>query len=221
MNHLPKPGNIRNIIFDFGGVLFNIDYRRPFEAFAKLGFNEFDSLYQKSSQSVLFDQLEVGAISNEAFVLAIRQFLPDSVTEAEILNAWNSILLDFPKDRLKMMLDLKKNYRTFLLSNTNAIHVRAFEEIVDHAVGLTSFKSAFEKVYYSNVIGMKKPDPNTFLKVCEWNGLLPSETLFIDDSEQHVKGAIEAGLFGYHLDLDKEDILSVMAGWLESPGRGF
>jgi FMN phosphatase YigB (HAD superfamily) len=89
--------------------------------------------------------------------------------------------------------------RTFLLSNTNAIHVAEFEQMIAHTMDFELFKSAFEKIYYSNAIGIKKPHPETFLQVCEWNGLNPAETLFIDDSAQHVEGALQAGLHAYHL----------------------
>jgi putative hydrolase of the HAD superfamily len=92
--------------------------------------------------------------------------------------------------------------RVFLLSNTNAIHVAEFERMIDETYGLSKFKSYFEKVYYSNEIGLKKPYPETFLEVCKWNDLDPSETLFIDDSLQHVEGAKKAGLQVAHLKSD-------------------
>lgn len=190
---------IKNIIFDFGGVLFEIDYHLPVKEFAKLGYDEFANIYSQSAQNEMFDRLETGRVSNDEFMQYLHDRVP-SATREEVDNAWNSILLHIMPEQVEAVYKVKQNgYRTFLLSNTNAIHVAAFEEMTDKVLGIDHFKNAFEKVYYSNEIQYKKPYPETFLKVCEWNGLVPEETLFIDDSLQHVKGALEAGLHAYHL----------------------
>ncbi len=209
-HQLPDPKIIKNIIFDFGGVLFNIDYQAPARAFKSLGMTNFEEIYAQAGQTPLFDELEKGTISQEDFIQELAKYLPRAVRPKEIKDAWNIILLDIPKERVELVHALKSKYRTFLLSNTNAIHVADFEQTVDETMGLDYFKSAFEKVYYSNEIGIKKPYPETYLEVCRWNGLKPEETLFIDDSIQHVKGAQEAGLHAYHLDLAHTDIVTAM-----------
>lgn len=202
---------IRNIIFDFGGVLFDIDYKLPIEAFRELGYDNFGEVYTQSSQNEIFDQLETGKISNEAFFRYLHSLVPNA-TMLDVSIAWNSILIGLWPERVEFVKQLKRQgYRTFLLSNTNAIHVTVFEEMIDDTMGLESFREAFEKVYYSNVIGIKKPYPETFLQVCAWNNLDPKETLFIDDSIQHVEGAIKAGLKGYHLK-GGENIVNVIMG---------
>jgi len=190
---------IKNIIFDFGGVLFEIDYHLPVQEFAKLGYPAFADIYTQAAQNEIFDRLETGKIGNEDFMQYLHNHVSGS-TRKQVDDAWNSILLHIMPEQVEEVRKIKKQgYRTFLLSNTNAIHVAEFERMTDEVMGLDYFKSAFEKVYYSNEIGFKKPYPETFLKVCEWNGLKPEETLFIDDSLQHVKGAQEAGLFVHHL----------------------
>ena len=85
--------------------------------------------------------------------------------------------------------------------------------MIDREMGLEHYRSAFEKVHYSNEIGIKKPDPKTFLALCEWHHLEPERTLFIDDSPQHVQGALAAGLKAYHLDVNSEDVRDLFAGW--------
>lgn len=205
-----SPSEIRNIIFDFGGVLFDIDYLAPTRAFKKLGVANFEQVYSKATQTDVFDLLETGKISNEDFLRYLEGFVPDGVTRSQVLEAWNCILTGIPKGRVDALHSLQ-GYRTFLLSNTNAIHVEEFEKMVDKAVGLDHFKSAFEKVYYSNAIGIRKPHPETYLTVCKWNDLVPEETLFIDDSPQHVEGARKAGLHAYHLQVDTEDIRDLLA----------
>lgn len=207
-------GKIKTIIFDFGGVIFNIDYQIPINQFKKLGFKNFELFYDKSGQTNLFDQLEIGAISPDYFAAKIKESAPEiDVTEDEILCAWNSILLDIPKERIMLIQELQRRYKTLLLSNTNAIHVERFLEIVDETMTLDFFNSSFTKIYYSNEMGMRKPNSDIFEKVISDNQLIPSETLFIDDSIQHVRGAAQVGIYSYHLDVDTEDILTLFEDW--------
>lgn len=189
----------KHIIFDFGGVLFDIDYLLPIEAFERLGYPGFADLYTQAAQNQWFDELETGRLPNEAFYQYLHN-LVSQATRTQVADAWNCILLDLRVDEVRFVQTLKNaGVRTFLLSNTNAIHVAEFEQMIDSSIGLPAFYNAFEHIYYSNVIGIKKPYPETFLAVCEWNNLKPEETLFIDDSIQHVQGAAEAGLHVHHL----------------------
>ena len=193
---------VRNVIFDFGGVLFEIDYHAPVREFKKIGFENFDEIYAQAAQTELFDKAETGKISNEDFYKEIHSYCPNT-TRQEVVDAWNSILLHLMPEKVKVVENTQAaGMRVFLLSNTNAIHVAEFERMIEETFGLSKFKSYFEKVYYSNEIGIKKPYPETFLEVCKWNDLDPAETLFIDDSLQHVEGAKKAGLQVAHLKPD-------------------
>lgn len=214
VKHLPDPGEVEAIILDFGGVLYNIDYDAPARAFRALGMENFREIYSQAAQSDLFDRLEVGSIANEDFLKALQQYTPSGTSIAEVLHAWNVILLDIPRHRIDFVYRLKSRYRLFLLSNTNAIHVEAFERDIDETMGLDYFRSAFERIHYSNVLGKKKPYPETYLHVCELHGLNPSKTLFIDDSVQHVRGALEAGLFAYHLEVPDEELATQLAAFV-------
>jgi len=190
---------IRNVIFDFGGVLFEIDYDLPAKAFEKMGFPGFRDLYTKAAQNPIFDLLETGKVSNEEFIDFLHRQVP-SATRQEVLEAWNVILLHILPEEVQFVHNLRQSgTRTFLLSNTNAIHVEEFEQMIANTMDIGVFRNSFEHIYYSNVVGLKKPHPETFLAVCAWNGLNPTETLFIDDSKQHVDGALKAGLHAYHL----------------------
>ncbi len=207
-------GKIKNIIFDFGGVIFNIDYQKPIAEFKKLGFENFDLFYDKSAQVNLFDQLEMGLIDQSFFVNELKKTAPDlDVSSQEIIDAWNSILLDIPQPRVNLIHQLHKQYSTFLLSNTNEIHVKKFLDIVDKTMTNDYFMSAFDNVYFSNDLGMRKPNSNIFEKVLTIHQLNPNETLFIDDSIQHVEGAAKTGIYSYHLNTENEDILSLFASW--------
>lgn len=207
--------SVKNIIFDFGGVLFEIDYNLPVEAFKKLGNNEFAKFYTQANQNEVFDLLETGKISNEDFLRYLNTLVPEA-TPVEVLDAWNCILLKLWPEQVEVVRTLRnKGYRTFMLSNTNAIHVGEFEKMIEKSMTLESFRAAFEKVYYSNELGIKKPYPSTFIEVCRMNNLNIAETLFIDDSIQHVKGAAEAGLMTYHLK-PGEKLSEVMNLYLEN-----
>jgi putative hydrolase of the HAD superfamily len=208
-----KP-QIRNIIFDLGGVLLNIDYHAPVKALMDLGAADISSHFTKLNQDPFFDQLDRGKIDESEFYEKLRAMVQLDLSDKDLLNAWNAILLDMPAKRLELVHSLKHKFRTFILSNTNALHVREFEKIIDRSHGIEKYQTAFEKIYYSNEIHMRKPDPEIFRKVCSWNELNPKETLFIDDSAQHVKGAENAGLHAYHLDLQSEDINSLLQDWV-------
>lgn len=214
VKHLPAPDEVDAVIFDFGGVLYDIDYDAPARAFQALGMRDFKGIYSQAAQTDLFDRLEVGRIENTDFLEALKAYTPSGTTLEQVLEAWNVILLGIPKERIDFVHAVQARYRTFLLSNTNAIHVEAFEADIDRTMGLAHFRSAFEAIHYSNVLGRKKPHPETYLHVCELHGLRPDRTLFIDDSVQHVHGALAAGLRSYHLELPAEEIREVLAGYL-------
>lgn len=199
--------NINAIIFDLGGVILNIDYHRTIAAFRALGMADFDRHFTQLKQEHLFDLYETGQITNALFRQGLRPHLRPDVTDADIDAAWNAMLLDLPKHRLHLLRQLKNQHRTFLLSNTNAIHINEFHRQLHASHGLMDLNDHFERVYFSFEMGMRKPDPAIFLRVCDENGLNPAETLFIDDSPQHVEGARVAGLKVIHLH--QGDILQI------------
>ncbi|MEO0404037.1 MAG: HAD family phosphatase [Bacteroidota bacterium] len=213
MTSLPSRNQIDAIIFDFGGVLFDIDYNAPVEAFKKLNLANFQEWYAKAGQSKLFDELEVGNIKGDEFLEELAQLSTTPVEKHQIKSAWNAILKGISKDRIQLIHDLSNSHRTFLLSNTNALHVEAFEKVLEEVMGMEFYRTAFEHIHYSNVLGMRKPHPETFLHVCSLHDLEPARTLFIDDSKQHVDGALKAGLIAYHLELSEEDIHQAFKNW--------
>jgi len=186
--------NFKNIIFDFGGVIIRIDYNRIPKAFREFGLADFESIYSKFHQSPLFDEFEKGIISVRQFRERIREVAGVPLTDNQIDHAWNAILIDIPKKNLEVLMRLKKNYRTFLLSNTNELHEKGFMEIIKRDYGKNILDEAFEKVYLSHRIQMRKPDVEIFEKVLRENNLVAGETLFVDDSIQHIEGARKAGL---------------------------
>jgi len=195
---------IKNIIFDLGGVIINLDYARTIDEFNKLSVKPFETIFTQLQQSPLFDQFDKGAITETAFFEEIKKSLLPGTSKEEILHAWNAMLLDFPIHRLQLLTKLKTKYRLFLLSNTNETHVAQLEAILYKQHGFKKLEPFFEKVYYSNRTGMRKPDPEIFDLVLNENKLNKNETIFIDDSPQHIQGAMNAGIKAYYLSKGKD-----------------
>jgi FMN phosphatase YigB (HAD superfamily) len=185
---------IKNIIFDLGGVILNIRYQNALEALQKLSSNHQAIGFTQAAQAQLFDDYETGSISDQAFREGLRQHYQVDAGDAEIDAAWNSMLLDLPAERVALLRELGKRYRLFLLSNTNAIHLVRFSQLVSDAYPQVSLESLFEKTYYSHLIGQRKPDARVFEHILQQHALNRHETLFIDDSYQHIAGASQVGL---------------------------
>ena len=197
-----SPSAYQNIIFDFGGVILNLDYSRTIKAFIDLGISDFDERYSQLNQTDLFDQFERGEITPDEFRDGLRTVLDSPLSNEEIDDAWNAMLLDLPTERLKVMSRLHQEKNICLLSNTNEIHINCFEADLERVHRLKNLSSLFDKVYYSSRVGMRKPEPRIFELVLREQNFKASETLFIDDSPQHIEGAKKVGLNIYHLRAD-------------------
>lgn len=193
--------NTKNIIFDLGGVLLNLNSQNTVNAFKKIGVSNFDELYSQAKQIRLFDDFEIGAITSTQFRDGIRALSGKNLPDEDIDFAWNAMLMDLPEERLKMLDKLWYNYRLFLLSNTNEIHIAAYSQYLQKTFGFPSLSHLFEKEYFSYKIAKRKPDAETFEYVLKENNLLAKETLFIDDSLQHTQGASNCGIQAVWLDL--------------------
>lgn len=205
---------VKNIILDLGGVLLNINYQLTIDAFMQLGIKNFNNLYTQANQSELFSQLEKGEISDQAFIQGVKSYLPKTISEKEIIGAWNAMLLDFPKERLAFLKELNSNYNTVLLSNTNTIHLDFLHHYLYQTHGEKSLQPYFDHLYFSCEMGMRKPDAEIFEAVCEKENFDPKETLFIDDSIQHIEGAKSIGLQAHHLEVEDSDVIQLVRSLL-------
>lgn len=198
------------IVLDLGGVLIDVDYTASAKAFARLGYSDFDGLYTKAKQTDLFDRFETGELTPDGFRDAVRGLLGNELADADIDMCWNAMLGTIPPQRIKLVRRIKQRYRLLLLSNTNAIHIPAFEAIIARDLGIADFKALFHGAYYSCDLGMRKPNADIFQHVLALHGADPASTLFVDDSIQHVLGAREAGLVAEHLELANEDVVALV-----------
>ncbi len=195
---------IKNIIFDLGGVIEDIDYNRTIDAFKGLGINDFEALYTQANQVNIFDRLDRGEFSYEEFRKELCLITGLYLKDKQIDDAWNAMILKLPYSRLKLLDNARNNYRSFLLSNTNAMHIEKLLKIVKEEYGVNEIGKYFERVYLSYVIGMRKPESRIFEYVLNENDLKPEETLFIDDSVQHIESAANLGIKTYFFKPEEE-----------------
>lgn len=189
---------IKNIIFDLGGVILNIDLRKTQDAFTSLGVKNIEEVFRMGHVESFFKSYEVGAIDDTQFIESIQKMAGIQVAPKIVVEAWNALLLDFPPERIKFIKGLKNKYRLFLLSNTSALHHVRFHEMFKQEFG-GSLDDLFDKAYYSHLIRIHKPETAAYKLIVDENGLTADETLFIDDSAANVEGAERAGLKGLHL----------------------
>ncbi len=199
--------SIKNIIFDYGNVIFEIDFKQTQTALSKLGISNIEAFFAHKGHNSLFDDFEVGGITADDFRAGIRAAANNQhLTDEDINQAWNSLLIGVSANNHDVLLKVKEKYRTFLLSNNNEIH---YEWIIDHIkakYGIHSYDNLFEKAYFSHIMRLRKPNLNIFEQVIKDNNLDPNETLFIDDSPQHIEGAKKAGLSTLLMDVHPEQL---------------
>ena len=190
---------IKNIIFDLGGVIYDIRYENIAEAFARMGAGNLTSLYSKAQQTDFIDKFEEGLISTNEFCEEIRCLSEVPLTDAQIEEAWNAILIDVPAPRVDFLLKLKEKYNLYLFSNTNQLNCERFSVLLQEKYGYNIFERYFKKFFFSHEIHLRKPKVEAFRFVLAEAGLTPDETLFIDDTVRHIEGAKQTGLHTYLL----------------------
>ncbi|WP_324026809.1 HAD family phosphatase [Maribacter sp. BPC-D8] len=197
---------IKNIIFDFGDIFINLDKQAPLLEMAKFGFTELTP-----ELDTIFKNYEMGLMESDEFVNQLQAIFTN-VTKDQIKDAWNSIILDFPEDRLKFIEKLKSDnqYRLFLLSNTNDLHIDKVKE----SMGLerfNRFKNCFEVFYLSQEMKMRKPNADIYEFVLNENELNANETFFLDDTKENTDAAAKLGIHCWNLQVGKEDVLETLS----------
>jgi HAD superfamily hydrolase (TIGR01509 family) len=192
---------IKNIIFDLGAVLLNLDMLRTEAAFAALiGDKKLHQIIQRQLfEQNLFSKFETNEIREKEFIETLQAVTPHPVNENQIRTAWSAMLLDFPVQRIEMLKNLKsEGYKIFLLSNINSIHLQDVYANFHEEHGALNFDQLFDKPYYSHLIGRRKPDTDTYRFVLDDAGIEAAQTLFIDDNADNISGARKAGLHTIH-----------------------
>lgn len=191
--------DIDAIVFDFGGVILELHEDTTIQKMADILHCSKEECMQHLIHQSKFYEFECGKISADEFISEIQKSAPKTVSKKEIITAWNAMLGRFPEEHCNLLLALQKNYRTFLLSNTNVIHIEAFEKNMKLQNIPYRMTDLFEEVWYSSSIGMRKPHPETYVYCMQKVGLIPQRTLFIDDKEENIQGAQKAGMKTLHI----------------------
>jgi HAD superfamily hydrolase (TIGR01549 family) len=190
---------IKNIIFDLGAVLIDIDFQKVTLAFEDIGIKNFDKQFSQLSATGLFENLETGRISNDEFYQQMIAQAGNGIVDKDVEQAWNAILQDFRLTSLDHLVLLKDRYRLFLLSNTNDIHLKKVNEILFRQTGRRQLDDYFTKAYYSHKVGLRKPGEAIFQYVLKDAGLDAADSFFIDDALPNVETALQLGFRAHQL----------------------
>lgn len=207
---------IKNIIFDFGGVILPVDVDRTTDEFERLGLKNFQELYTLKKQQHFFDDFERGKTTAQVFRNEIRKHYNRPLSDEEIDFAWNAMLGEVAPERFEFIKELGGRYQLFLLSNTNIIHHSAFIKSLNTTFGKGNFESLFVHAYYSFNTRHRKPEKQIFELVMREHNLKPQECVFIDDNMDNAKGAQEAGMNAIHHDKGMEiekDLQAMMSAF--------
>lgn len=195
-----KNNRIKNIIFDLGDVILNIDAPLASRSFAELSGLSQSEVLQIFKENDVFRKFETGHLSETDFRNFVKTILNQPTWDDSIIDkAWNSLLLDIPVERIDLLKKLAGNYRLFLLSNTSSIHITEVNKILFKATGIEKLDDLFEKAYVSYEMGLMKPSAEIYQQVLDEAGLLAEETLFLDDNLDNITGASAIGIQTIHV----------------------
>lgn len=204
--------SIENIIFDFGGILLDLDYEQTYAPLRRL-FQFSEGAFPNYFQTIL-DEYEMGLFSEGSFLHRLQRTADHVISERDIIDAWNGMLLGLPLERLNFVNELRSNYRVYLLSNTNHTHISYLHRVMLPKIGVKTFEEDFfDKVYYSHDVKMRKPNHDIYEYVIKDASLDPKKSLFIDDNFDNVRAAQEVGLHAVRHDPQLE-IMKELAGYL-------
>jgi glucose-1-phosphatase len=195
----PILNNISALIFDLGEVIIDVDTSKTVSAFKALASDEDFNLFSFSHQAAFFSQFEMGLISEDEFRANLRSSLKTNVSDDALDFAWNKMLGDLPQEKLNILLQLKPDFRTFALSNTNSIHIRFINEFLHHRKPEDRLDNYFHHAYYSHHLKTRKPNENAYKKVMSLENLNPQQTLMIDDRIENLEAAARLGMRVFHM----------------------
>lgn len=205
---------IKNIIFDLGNVIIDLDIQRTEIAFQALLGEKYQQTLQGLQLQDIFEQYETGKVTEDTFISTLQQSTSHDVSAEAIKTAWNAMLLGIPPQRFEMLLRLKQQYAVFLLSNTNQTHLDCVYQYLIKTYNVTDFETRyFHKAYYSHLVQLRKPNVDIYEYVLQDANILASESVFIDDVAANIEGANLAGIHTIHHKVGAE-IVTVMDGYL-------
>ena len=194
---------IKNIIFDLGGVVLDIDESIVYKELEKMGIST-SELAQSKEFIDIMSKFDTGIYTAPTFRKKTKTLLgQEKMTDQRFDAIWNAMLLDIPRERIEAIEKVKKHYKIFLMSNSNVIHYDLYVRDLQLRFGYHEFDELFNKSYFSFAEHLEKPDPRFFELILDHEGLLPEETLFIDDTAANIEVAKSLGIKTYHISREE------------------
>jgi len=193
-----QQSNFKNILFDLGGVILDLNIQATLKLFYEMGFPSELMQFPHSMKTDIFFKYQTGKLDTEQFRDEIRKASGVDMTNQALDDAWNAMLVRIPKERVELLKVLSRRYNLYMLSNTSALHVLVFEKMFLDLAG-ESMHQVFKKIYYSHEIGWHKPDYEAWEYVIKDAGIKPEETLFLDDDIHNIKASQELGFQAIHI----------------------
>jgi putative hydrolase of the HAD superfamily len=194
---------IKNIVFDFGGVLMDLDFDNCLEGFRQAGFRDVAQYTDTFRGEGFFKDFEMGLITADEFRTEIRNRIQQPLSDEEVDALWLRMLKYIPAEKIDLLLELRKHYMVYLLSNTNEIHWQ-YVSTLKYGRRRFRIKDFFEHMFLSFEMKMAKPDTRIFERMMQEANLLPEETLFIDDSPANCHAAASLGIHAYHYQIGED-----------------
>jgi glucose-1-phosphatase len=204
-----KPGTVNAVIFDLGGVIVDLAVDKTVKAFAALSGVAPAQVLEAYIKHPGFFAYEKGLITDAEFRQILRELFSIQVSDAQLDEAWNAMLVNLPKEKLQWLTNLKSKVKVYALSNTNAIHIKYVNEVMLQGEPLDSY---FHRCYYSHHVNMRKPDLEIYEHVLNHNGLVSHETLFLDDNPDNIKAAKRLGIQAVQVNHPNE--VYTLVNWL-------
>ena len=197
--------HVNTILFDYGNVLFDIDIPGATARMEALMHPDLQPAKVQSDMMELVKKFETGTIGTASFITGMRSMADVGVSDQDVVEAWNSMLIGMPRFRLAMLEALREKYDLYLLSNINSLHLDWVNDHLRTVHGITNFESQYlHDAFYSHLIGLRKPDPKAFQYVIDHTGLIPENTLFIDDTKENLHIATSMGFYTHHSPKEAE-----------------
>ncbi len=191
---------MKNILFDLGGVVIDIDINKTVNKLSQL-LNITVENYKELMNNPVFKKYEIGEISTDIFLEELHKLSNYNSSKEQLADAWNSMIINVPDNRIKLIEELNKTKNLYVLSNTNELHVNHFNKMIP---GYDNLDKLFKNVYYSHKIGYRKPKKEAFEYVINDCKILPNETLFLDDNEDNIITANKLGFKTYQIKNDED-----------------
>ena len=199
------------VIFDFGEVLIELDYPKVISGFSKVAQKNEEEIRELVVTAPLLQDLEVGKITPQEFREGVTHLLDTSLNDIEFDEIWNSMLKNLPKSRMDLLEKVNDKYETYILSNSNVIHEKAFNKMIKEVTGKSSLHSFVRKCYFSQNIGLRKPFKECYEYVIEDIGITPEKMLFLDDRLDNIEGAKSVGLNVFKVTNAEKQLTEIFA----------